>query len=114
MQAKVAESKKQQAKLDRANVMRANKPTETAKLPQINKTAKRQPLDLVKLGGAITKVKVQSGAGPSSVRVPVEKEQPLPLVECMVQRHEATKNLYHCLGGIRDKKHEEIRKLLFL
>lgn len=91
----------------------SSEPKETSKLPQI-KTAKRQPFDLVKLGGEITKVKVKSGAGPSSVRLPVEKEYPLPLVECAVKRHEATTNFYQYLGDIRDKKQEEIRKLLSL
>ena len=88
-------------------------PKETSKLPQI-KTAKRQPMDLVERGEKITKVKVKSGAGPSSVRLPVEKEYPLPLVECAVKRHEATINFYQYLGDIRYKKHEEIRKLLSL
>ena len=115
MQAKIAETKKQKAKLGQAKTVSVpNKPTETAKLPQICKPAKRQPLDLIELGEQITKVKVKSGAGPSSVRVPVEKEHPLPLVGCMVKRHEATKNLYHCLGDMRGKKREETRKLLSL
>ena len=90
-----------------------NKQQETSELLEM-KTGKRQPLDLVKLGETITKVKVQSGSGPSSIRVPVAKEQPLPLVECMMKRREATKNLHHCLRDIRNRRHDDIRKLLSL
>jgi 16S rRNA U1498 N3-methylase RsmE len=115
MQANVVECKRQKAKLEKVKrvSITANEQQETSKLPEV-KTGKRQSLDLIKLGKTMTKVKVESGAGPSSVRVAVEKEQPLPLVECMIKRHEATKNLYHCLGEIRNKQHEDFRKLLSL
>ncbi|XP_028395019.1 tetratricopeptide repeat protein 28-like [Dendronephthya gigantea] len=115
-QAKVAKSKneKEKEKLDHASIARRPiKQTETSKLPEIN-NRKGEPIDLVKLGEKLTKIKVQSGAGPSSVRRPVEKEASLPLVECLMKRHEAAKNLRQCLGGIRSQRREEIRKLLSL
>lgn len=114
IQTKATESKKRTGKLDQARIASVtSEPKKGSKLPEI-KSAKRQPLDLVKLGEKVTKVKVRSGSGPSSVRLPVEKEYPFPLVECAVKRHEATSDLYQCLDEIRDKKHEEMRKLLSL
>ena len=62
----------------------------------------------------LTKIKVERGSSPSCNRVPVAKNIQVPLVECVMKRHESMKTLHRCLNEMEAKKREETNKLVTL
>ena len=82
-------------------------------MPRI-KPSKKETLDLTKFGGRLTRIKVESGSSPSCVRVPVVKEKKMPLIDCVMKRHESYQALYQCINHMKTKKREEIKKLVTL